>query len=190
MRLAVAQLTRSGAAEHRDAIEVLVAESDRLEQLAREFTEFGRLPEGPAAPVDFTELLDELARTCLPDTMRARVALDPATPVLLGHYDPLRRAFSNLLRNAAEACQEQGELEITAAPDNGGGVRIEIRDHGPGVPPDMAPRIFDPYYTGKPGGTGLGLALVKQTIEMHGGTIALSDTPGGGATFQVRLAAR
>jgi signal transduction histidine kinase len=122
--------------------------------------------------------------------MRARVNLDPATPVLLGHYDPLRRAFSNLLRNAAEACEEQGELEITAAPDEGGGVRIEIRDHGPGVPADMADRVFDPYYTGKAGGTGLGLALVKQTIEMHGGTISLSHTPGGGATFQVRLGAR
>jgi signal transduction histidine kinase len=190
MRLAVAQLARSGAAEHREAIEVLAAESDRLEQLAREFTEFGRLPEGPAAPVDFTELLAELARTSLPQTMKARVNLDPATPVLLGHYDPLRRAFSNILRNAAEACEDRGELEITAAPDDGGGVRIEICDHGPGVPTDMAERIFDPYYTGKAGGTGLGLALVKQTIEMHGGTISLSHTPGGGATFRVRLGAR
>jgi len=190
MRLAVAQLARSGADEHREAIEVLAAESDRLEQLAREFTEFGRLPEGPAAPVDFTELLAELARTSLPPTMKARVNLDPATPVLLGHYDPLRRAFSNLLRNAAEACQEQVELDITAAPDDGGGVRIEIRDHGPGVPADLADRVFDPYYTGRTGGTGLGLALVKQTIEMHGGTITLSHTPGGGATFQVRLGAR
>lgn len=190
MRLAVAQLARSGVTEHREAIDVLVAESDRLEQLAREFTEFGRLPEGPAAPVDFTELLAELARTSLPSTMKARMDLDPATPVLLGHYDPLRRAFSNLLRNAAEACEEQGELEITAAPDNGGGVRIKIMDHGPGVPPEMAPRVFDPYYTAKPGGTGLGLALVKQTIEMHGGTITLTDTPGGGATFLVRIGPR
>jgi signal transduction histidine kinase len=190
IRLALAQLSRSAGTEHRDTIDVLVAESDRLEQLAREFTEFGRLPEGPAAPVDFTELLAELARTSLPSTMKARLALDPATPVLLGHYDPLRRAFGNILRNAAEACEEQGELEITAAPDNGGGIRIEIRDHGPGVPPDMAERIFDPYCTGKAGGTGLGLALVKQTIEMHGGTISLAETPGGGATFLVRMAAR
>jgi signal transduction histidine kinase len=190
MRLAVAQLARSGESDQREAIEVLVAESERLEQLAREFTEFGRLPEGPAAPVDFTELLAELARTSLPSTMRARADLDPATPVLLGHYDPLRRAFSNILRNAAEACQDQGELEISAAPDDGGGVRIEIRDHGPGVPPEIADRIFDPYCTGKAGGTGLGLALVKQTIEMHGGTISLSETPGGGATFLVRLAGR
>lgn len=190
IRLAIAQLARSAGGEHRDTIDVLVAESDRLEQLAREFTEFGRLPEGPAAPVDFTELLAELARTTLPSTMTARLELDPATPVLLGHYDPLRRAFSNILRNAAEACDDQGDLEITAAPDNGGGVRIEIRDHGPGVPASMAERIFDPYFTAKPGGTGLGLALVKQTIEMHGGTISISETPGGGATFLVRMAAR
>ncbi|HEY3012308.1 MAG TPA: HAMP domain-containing sensor histidine kinase [Gemmatimonadales bacterium] len=190
IRLAIAQLSRSAGAEHREAIDVLATESDRLEQLACEFTEFGRLPEGPAAPVDFTELLGELARTSLPGTMRVDLRLDPATPVLLGHYDPLRRAFSNLLRNAAEACDQQGDLEITAAPENGGGVRIEIRDHGPGVPPAMVDRVFDPYCTGKPGGTGLGLALVKQTIEMHGGTISLIETPGGGATFVVRMVSR
>jgi signal transduction histidine kinase len=119
--------------------------------------------------------------------MTTRVQLDPDTPVLAGHYDPLRRAFSNVLRNAVEACGEQGLLEITSAPDDGGGVRIEIRDHGPGVAPEMADRIFDPYCTGKAGGTGLGLALVKQTIEMHGGTISLARTPGGGATFVIRM---
>lgn len=187
IRLAVAELVRSGGAEHREAIEVLVTESGRLEQLAREFTEFGRLPEGPVAPVDFTELLSELVRTSMPATMTARLNLDPRTPVLLGHYDPLRRAFSNILRNAVEACEERGVLDITAAADDGGGVRIEIADRGPGVPAEAAGRIFDPYFTGKAGGTGLGLALVKQTIEMHGGTISLQETPGGGATFVVRM---
>jgi signal transduction histidine kinase len=191
IRLAIAQLSRSAATAQRETIEVLATESDRLEQLAREFTEFGRLPEGPAAPVDFTELLTELSRTSLPSTMHAHLQLDPGTPVILGHYDPLRRAFSNILRNAAEACDEHGDLDIISAPENGGGgIRIEIRDHGPGVPPDIADRIFDPYCTGKPGGTGLGLALVKQTIEMHGGSIRVTETPGGGATFVVQMAAR
>ena len=190
IRLAVADLVRSAGADHRETIDVLVTESGRLEQLAREFTEFGRLPEGPAAPVDFTELLAELARTSLPAAMTAHLRLDPETPVLMGHYDPLRRAFSNILRNAAEACEERGTLDIIAAPDKEGGVHIEISDHGPGIPADAAGRIFDPYFTGKPGGTGLGLTLVKQTIEMHGGTISLKETPGGGATFVVRISAR
>jgi two-component system nitrogen regulation sensor histidine kinase NtrY len=189
IRLAVAQLARSAAPPQREAIEVLVAESGRLEQLAREFTEFGRLPEGPAAQVDLAELLADLARTSVPPTMRVSLALDPALPTLLGHYDPLRRAFGNIIRNAVEACEARGRIDLAARPEDGA-VRIEIGDHGPGVPPDLAGRLFDPYVTGKSGGTGLGLALAKQTIEMHQGTIAFQPTPGGGATFVVRMRGR
>jgi signal transduction histidine kinase len=189
IQLAVAQLSRSATGTQAEAIEVLTAEAGRLEQLAKEFTEFGRLPEGPAAPVDLVELLEELARTTLPPGMIARFDFDPATPILLGHYDPLRRAFSNILRNAVEACDGNGEIEIAAAPDNGGAC-VTVRDHGPGVSPEDAERIFEPYFTGKAGGTGLGLALVRQTVELHGGTIAVEPTPGGGATFVVRLRGR
>jgi signal transduction histidine kinase len=189
IRLAVSQLSRSAAPAQQEAIEVLVAESGRLEQLAREFTEFGRLPEGPAAPVDLAELLTELARTSVPPTMRVKLALDPALPTLLGHYDPLRRAFGNIVRNAVEACEAQGEIEVGARAEDGG-VRVEIRDHGPGVPPELAGRLFDPYVTGKSGGTGLGLALARQTVETHQGAIAVEPTPGGGATFVVRMRGR
>ena len=189
IRLAVAQLARSAAPPQREAIEVLVAESGRLEQLAREFTEFGRLPEGPAAQVDLAELLADLARTSIPPTMRVSLAHDPALPTLLGHYDPLRRAFGNIIRNAVEASEARGQIDLSARPEDGV-VRIEIGDHGPGVPPDLAARLFDPYVTGKSGGTGLGLALAKQTIEMHQGTIAFQATPGGGATFVVRMRGR
>src|SRR5918996_644191 len=149
IRLAVAQLARAPTPATQEAIEVLTAESGRLEQLAREFTEFGRLPEGPAAPVDLVELLEELVRTSVPPTMTARLALNPSTPVLQGHYDPLRRAFSNILPNPREACGAQGELEIVAGPEGGGGARVAIRDHGPGIPPELEERIFDPYCTGK-----------------------------------------
>jgi two-component system nitrogen regulation sensor histidine kinase NtrY len=186
IRLAVAQLARASTPATREAIEVLTAESERLEQLAREFTEFGRLPEGPAAAVDLCELLEELVRTSVPPTMTARLTLDRDTPSLQGHYDPLRRAFSNIIRNAVEACGGTGDLEIFAVPVDAG-ARITIRDHGPGIPPELEGRIFDPYCTGKEGGTGLGLALAKQTIELHQGTIAVERTRGGGATFVVRL---
>jgi two-component system nitrogen regulation sensor histidine kinase NtrY len=190
IRLAISQLSRTSAPEQREAIEVLVAESGRLEQLAREFTEFGRLPEGPAAPVDLPELLSELARTSLPSSMTANLALASTTPTLLGHYDPLRRAFSNILRNAVEACDGKGEIEISSEGLADGRVQVIIRDHGPGIPPALGARIFDPYFTGKDGGTGLGLALAKQTVEMHGGTIAVEATPGGGASFLIRMRGR
>ncbi|HEU4526030.1 MAG TPA: HAMP domain-containing sensor histidine kinase [Gemmatimonadales bacterium] len=186
IRLAVAQLARAPSPATRDAIDVLTTESERLEHMAREFTEFGRLPEGPAAPVDLCELLEELVRTSVPPTMTARLTLDPATPVLRGHYDPLRRALANIVRNAVEACGGQGELEILAEPV-ASGARLMIRDHGPGIPPELEGRIFDPYCTGKEGGTGLGLALAKQAVEHHQGSIAVERTPGGGATFIVRL---
>jgi signal transduction histidine kinase len=189
IRLAVAQLRRSPAPPQQEAIEVLVAETGRLEQLATEFTEFGRLPEGPAAPVDLAELLGGLARTAVPPTMQVRLDLDPTLPTLLGHHDPLHRAFSNIVRNAVEACGGQGTIELAARSEDGG-VRIEFRDHGPGVPPELAERVFDPYVTGKSGGTGLGLALAKQTVEMHRGGIAVEPTPGGGATFVVRMRGR
>jgi two-component system sensor histidine kinase AtoS len=121
--------------------------------------------------------------------MQCRLTLDPATSPLLGHYDPLRRAFSNIIRNAVEACDGMGEIEILAGPDSGPrGVRVEIRDHGPGIPPAIREHIFDPYTTAKAGGTGLGLALAKQTVDLHHGTIEVGSTPGGGATFTIRMA--
>jgi signal transduction histidine kinase len=88
-----------------------------------------------------------------------------------------------------EACGGTGPIEITSAAENGG-ARVTVRDHGPGIPPELEGRIFDPYCTGKEGGTGLGLALAKQTVELHQGTITVAATPGGGATFVVTLGGR
>ena len=110
----------------------------------------------------------------------------PGTPNITGHYDPLRRAFGNLLRNAAEACAGDGRLVVTVEPVPGG-VRVAIADHGPGIAPAKRSRIFEPYYTDKTDGTGLGLAIVKQAVDLHQGGIEVAETPGGGATFVVRL---
>jgi signal transduction histidine kinase len=192
MRIAVEQLGRSGAdggGQGRTgmAIEVLNAETDRLERLAREFSDFGRLPEGPAADVDVVELLEELGRTAVPEGVTVRVTVD-GRRVLRGHYEPLRRAFANLYRNAAEAMGGRGAIDVAVrgGPD---GVVVAVGDHGPGIPPDVGTRVFEPYVTTKADGTGLGLALVRQAIEAHGGAITLGDTPGGGATFTVSLPA-
>lgn len=190
IRFAVSQLTRSSQPEQKEALEVLQAESARLEQLAREFTEMGRLPEGPAAEVDLGELLSELARTALPAGVTPTLALDPATPRINGHYEPLRRAFSNLLRNASEAMSGTGTVELACRPLGENGAEVRVADHGPGVPAELSERLFEAYVTGKADGTGLGLALVKQTVEAHGGRIRHEPTAGGGASFIITLPRR
>ena len=187
MRIAVDQMQRTdGTMEARRAIaiQVMAAETDRLERLAREFSEFGRLPEGPQSEVDIVELLDELGRTGVPDGVAVRLTANGGPRSLLGHYEPLRRAFANLYRNAAEAMQGRGEIDVTIVGD-GAGLAVTIADHGPGIPPELRQRVFEPYFTTKDDGTGLGLALVRVTLEAHRGTIAVTETPGGGATFAI-----
>jgi signal transduction histidine kinase len=184
MRIAVDQLERrdSPSPERNTmALDVLHAETDRLERLAREFADFGRLPEGPTSEVDVIELLEELGRTAVPADVTVRVAVD-GRRAIQGHYEPLRRAFSNLLRNAAEAMGGRGTIDVHVAGE-GRGMVVTIVDHGPGIPPELRGRVFEPYMTTKADGTGLGLALVRQTVDAHGGTIAVSETAGGGATF-------
>ena len=64
---------------------------------------------------------------------------------------------------------------------------VAVADHGPGIPPEKRDRVFEPYYTEKSEGTGLGLAIVKQAVDLHRGAITVKETPGGGATFDVRF---
>jgi two-component system nitrogen regulation sensor histidine kinase NtrY len=185
MRIAVDQLERTdGQSPGRTtmALEVLAAETDRLERLAREFADFGRLPEGPTSEVDLVELLQELGRTAVPEGVTVNVAANGGRRAIQGHYEPLRRAFSNLLRNAAEAMGGHGAIDVRVSGE-GRGVVITVADHGPGIPAELGGRVFEPYMTTKPDGTGLGLALVRQTVDAHHGTIAAGETPGGGATF-------
>src|SRR5216110_1522545 len=189
MRIAVDQLRRSGgqAGGRTDvAVEVMGAETERLDQLAKEFAEFGRLPEGPKSEVDLVDLLVDLAKSAVPPAVEVTVRANGGPCTLLGQYDPLRRAFANLLRNAAEAMGGHGPIEVGVATD-GQGVLVTIADHGPGIPEAQRQRVFEPYFTTKQDGTGLGLALVRQTIEAHHGTIRVSETAGGGATFSIVL---
>src|SRR5258706_273285 len=98
--------------------------------------------------------------------------------------NPLRRAFANLYRNAAEAMKGHGAIDVTVTGD-GAGLAVTIADHGPGIPADLHQRVFEPYFTTKDDGTGLGLALVRVTLEAHRGTISVGETPGGAATFAI-----
>src|ERR1041385_1314859 len=190
MRIAVDQLRRPGGPAHERtdvAVDVVAAETQRLERLAHEFAEFGRLPEGPRSEVDLVELLGELGRTGVPDGVTVRLTANGGRRTLFGHYEPLRRAFANLYRNAAEAMNGTGAIDVTVTGE-GTGLAVTIADHGPGIPADLRQRVFEPYFTTKDDGTGLGLALVRNTLEAHRGSISISETPGGGATFAIVFA--
>ncbi len=189
IRLALSQMARRAPPEFRDELDVIAVESARLESMAREFAELGRLPEGVAAPVDLGELLDDLLRSTVPAAMTRNFRPAPDVATIVGYYDPLRRAFSNIVRNAVEACHGQGAIDVQLRQIDGR-VEVAVSDNGPGIPPERRELIFQPYYTEKGDGTGLGLTIVRQTIEQHGGTIAVTETPGGGATFVVRLPAQ
>lgn len=188
IRLAVLQMRRGAATDLQEPLEVIAAESARLEAMAREFAELGRLPETIPSPVDLRELLEEMLRAAVPETMTRHFECAEPAIVVEAQYDPLRRAFSNLFRNAVEACHGEGEVRVELARDEEG-ILIRIADSGPGIPVEKRAVIFQPYFTDKRDGTGLGLAIVRQTLEQHGGSIAVAETPGGGATFSIRLPA-
>ena len=189
-RLAVGQLSSLAVASEKGsvALEVLQDETRRLEQLAQEFSDFGRLPEGPAAPIDVREMLEGVISSTVPEGCPVQSKISPDLTII-GHFEPMRRAIQNLLRNAVEVSESDG-VEVLAERREGNAgvfVRIEIADHGPGVPLDVRDKIFEPYFTTKELGTGLGLAIVQQTVSAHGGSVTVSETDGGGANFIITL---
>jgi signal transduction histidine kinase len=185
------------------AREILAEEIDRLDEMARSFSQFGHLPESPPSPVDVEELLADLARLHGGPSEGIRVEVDPDLPRVVAHLDLLTRALRNLVLNALEA---MGREEVTTAetPEGAtpslllsaerrpeGGVRIRVRDRGPGLPPEAADRIWDPGFTTRSRGTGLGLAVVRQAAEFHGGGVRAFNRPDPpGAEFVLELPAR
>ena len=189
IRFAVDRLRRSVPEELRDTVEVLAEEAARLETMAKSFAQFGRLPDGPAADIDVSELVTRVARSTVPERLAVSIDCDDALPLLHGFHEPLVRAVTNVLMNAVDACGATGHIDI--------GIRyaaahltITIRDSGCGIAPDALARIFDPYVTTKPGGTGLGLAIARQTMEAHRGSIDATSTVGVGTTISLRLPVR
>lgn len=189
-----------------ETVEVLDIESRRLEAMARSFSQFGRLPEGPQAPIDVGELVRYTARATVPSDIALDLDIDDHTPMIHGHHDALARALSNVILNAVDACRtrskKDGRITVRVRPlagtneafSNGNGagpanVEIAVADSGCGIPREQLSRIWEPYVTSKPGGTGLGLAIARQTVLAHRGSVAAESTPDSGTTIRFRLPA-
>lgn len=188
IRFAIASLRAKVAPELRETVEVLDAESARLEAMARNFAQFGRLPEGPTSDVDVADLARECIRSTLPPSMTNEVLSDGDAPLVRGQHDALLRALANVLLNAVDATAGRGHVAVRVVSRNGT-VTLAVRDNGIGIAPDALDRIWDPYVTAKTGGTGLGLAIVKQTVVSHGGRVDAVSTPGEGTEIRLHFPA-
>jgi len=163
----------------------VLSEVERLKQLTQDFLDLSADRSLALTEVELEEILREASH--------ATEVSFPGVEVKLSHgelprlqVDPgrLRQVLANLLTNAAQA-QGQGALEVEARRE-GKAVRILVKDRGPGVPPEMREKLFEPFVTGKANGTGLGLAVSRQIIQRHGGTLELLPSDAG-ATFEIRL---
>jgi nitrogen fixation/metabolism regulation signal transduction histidine kinase len=169
--------------------EIVREEIATLQRLVEEFSGFAKLPDVRLEPAELGEFVEEFLRTSPQVAETADVELAKATEPCPVRIDRalLRRALANLARNAEEAARPaRARLHLAVAREGGRAV-LAVADEGPGVPAELRERIFDPYFTTRVHGTGLGLAIVKKIVLQHGGEIDLSERPGGGARFAIRL---
>ncbi|MDQ6871391.1 MAG: ATP-binding protein [Gemmatimonadota bacterium] len=192
IRFALARLRGHVPQELQEDVGVIAVESDRLDRMARSFAEFGRLPEGPPAEIDMSELIRYTARSCVPPAIALDLQIDDNLPRVHGHHGALAGALSNVLLNAVDASGETGHITVTARSVLANGqsaVRISVADDGKGIAPEKLETIWEPYVTNKPGGTGLGLAIARQAVWAHDGTVNATSTLGKGTEIQLTIPA-
>jgi two-component system NtrC family sensor kinase len=178
------------SSEAKGLVQAIGREVDRLNAVTEEYLRFARLPKPDFAREDLNEILSGLVEFLAPELQGAgvavRLALAPALPPVRADEAQLRAAFLNLIRNSREAMPGGGRL-LVGTRAMAGGVEAEVRDTGGGIPPEALPRIFEPFYSTKEKGTGLGLAFTQQVVQEHGGAVRCESVRGGGTAFLVRL---
>jgi two-component system NtrC family sensor kinase len=162
----------------------------RIQATLRELIHFSRPASSDLSRASLADILDEaLGIAKYYQRTKGRVIdkrLPDDLPALWARRDQLVQVFLNLILNAIDATARGGHIEI-AAERLGDEVVVEVRDNGPGVPAEYAGRLFQPYFTTKKHGTGLGLFVTRKLVADHGGSIEHADRPEGGAVFRVRL---
>ena len=180
-----------GPPEARALVGAISREVDRLNAVAEEYLRFARLPRPVKAREDLNDLLGGLLDFVGPEMVAAGVEvrreLAGGLPPVNADEGQLRAAFLNLLRNSREAMPGGGTVTVRTRRADDGAVEVEVGDTGPGIAPEDLRRIFEPFFSTKSGGTGLGLAFASQVVEEHGGSIGCESEPGRGTVFRVRL---
>jgi two-component system sensor histidine kinase PilS (NtrC family) len=171
--------------------QIVLKETGRLNDIIREFLEYARPAPLTRDAVNVAELIDEvlvlLEHRVTPGTLKT---VREFPPVLAWSVDrqQFRQAVWNLCLNAVQAMPEGGELRVTMAVV-AGRLRLRVSDSGEGIAREDLAHIFEPFFSTKPDGTGLGLALVHRIVQEHGGDLDVQSRPGLGSTFTLTLPA-
>jgi signal transduction histidine kinase len=170
--------------EHLDRIQRQVAVAN---DVITALSDFAKLPLPNTEPVLVQELLAEvLASVELPKSVSSSITCDDTMPAIVGDRRQLAIVFGNLIRNAIDAMPQGGQLTLRTVPD-GPCLCVEVQDAGHGISPEAIHRIFEPFFSTKARGLGLGLAITKAIVENHGGQLLVKSQPGEGTCFTVRL---
>ncbi len=167
---------------------VIIEQVETLSRIATEFSSFARLPRRDFERLEVGEVVEEAADLFREQAVGITIQIErsPVPLVVLADREELRRAWINLVKNAIQAMPTGGTLTLRTARAGGGG-RVEIADTGTGIAPEVLARLFEPNFSTKSEGMGLGLSIVRKTIEDIGGEITVSSEVGVGTRFTVVL---
>ncbi len=168
------------------AASAILEDAQHIQQLQQELLTFDRRHPIQLSPYDLVRGIERLL-TALPATIQVRREFEANLPHLEADQGLLDRALGNILHNAAEAMPRGGEIFVRLRRRGENAVNLEIEDTGPGIPEENLPRVFEPFFSGKTWGRGLGLAIAREIILRHGGEVSVANRPEGGARFVVRL---
>ena len=169
---------------------IIMSEVDRLNRVVNEFLDYARPAPLKRESVLLSGLLDSCLELLAPVIKQAGVGVKRvyAENEHKVNADPnqLRQVFLNLILNAVQAMHLGGEVTPELRQE-GGFTRVSVHDSGPGIPPDKLRQVFEPFYSTKPGGTGLGLPIAQRIVSEHGGRLVIESKPGEGTTATVTL---
>jgi two-component system NtrC family sensor kinase len=180
----------------RELCRAITNEVDRLTQITEEYLRFARLPKPNIAPESVNTMVGALASFVREDLAAKQVALKLELagddPIALVDSAQMRQCLINLVRNAADAVVAKGGGSVTIKTGRDKRVRpspieIAVIDDGVGIEPELLPKLFDPFFSTKEGGSGLGLALTQQIVKDHGGDLRVTSAVGRGTTFTVTV---
>jgi PAS domain S-box-containing protein len=190
LRRRVAKLPTKYRTGLEESLEVTAQEVTRLDGIITQFLRAVRPKPVEMTPENLNTILRESLEFLGPEIrdrdILVETSLDPGLPLINLDRDQIKQAIYNILRNSLQAMKSGGFLKVQTHHDETH-VFAAFSDTGGGIPAEQMSRIFEPYYSTKPGGSGLGLMIVQRIVRAHGGEIALHSTEGQGLTFTLRF---